>query len=76
MNWLLKLIFPGTRTGVRINPNHLPGLVAPKPAPFTPRLEKPEDKSEENIKDLYKRFIASGGKPATSRKKKDRGVGF
>jgi hypothetical protein len=76
MNWLTRLLFPGTSKGIRIRPDHLPGLKAPKAAPFVPRLHKPEERSEDTIKALYKRFLEGGGSSAAKRNKRDRGVGF
>ncbi len=76
MKWITNLLFPGTAKTIRIRRDHLPGLKAPKAAPFVPRLPKPAENSEDNIKALYERFIAGGGKAASKGNKRDRGVGF
>jgi hypothetical protein len=74
MNWLMKILFPEMSRGVRIRPDHLPGLKPPTAAPFTPKQEQPVDRTEENIRALYKRFRRTH--PSTSKKRPNNDRGF
>lgn len=50
---------------IRIDPDHLPGLKAPKPGPPVPPREtsRRQQPSGPSIEELYDRFIASGHRP-------------
>lgn len=76
MTWLIHMLFPSTRQSVRISPNHLPGLRAPKAAPKVPHLAPTPEQKQPVIEQQYERFRASRGSQPTQRKKQDRGVGF
>lgn len=76
MNWFMKMLFPGTQQTIRISPDHLPGLIPPKPAPFTPKPSKPTQSEGPDIDAMYKRFKSFGGYKPKKRNKNDRGVGF
>lgn len=57
------------KTRVQIDPDHLPGLRAPKPMPFRPPLAREQLQQEgETLSDTYERFIESRVKGSTKRK--------
>jgi hypothetical protein len=77
MKWLLEWMFPALRgRAVKISRDHLPGLLPPKAAPFTPKKSKPEVfEPWPSVDEWYKRFKASGS-ASKKRKKRDDGMNF
>lgn len=69
---LWKWLFGKEPEPIRISKDHLPGLVAPKPAPFTPkRSVQSQDYENDAIDKMYKRFVAhNSGKPKAKAKPK------
>jgi hypothetical protein len=73
ITYLLNLLIGSTGKSVRIDPDHLPGLRAPKPAPFRPSRPESEPGPEVDYGTMYRNYKASKKKPT---KPIDRGVGF
>jgi hypothetical protein len=66
-SWLSSQIL-GSKS-IRIDPDHLPGLRAPKPMPFRPPLPREEKQQKsETLADTYERFKQSRTKGAPKRK--------
>jgi hypothetical protein len=76
MNWIFDFVF-GRRTGtVRVNKDHLPGLTAPKPAPFTPKRAETEMLAGADLDSMYERFKQSETSKPKKLSKANRGVWF
>jgi len=73
-NVLINALVPGTVQRIRIDPDYLPGLVAPKAAPFQPQKPNPPGPPAPDYEALYKRFKSR--KPSKPSGRHDRGVGF
>lgn len=73
ITYLLNLLTGSSGKAVRIDPDHLPGLRAPKPAPFRPARPAPAPGPEVDYWTMYRNYKTSNRK---SPKPIDRGVGF
>ena len=61
----IEQMIVGPSGKIRIDPDHLPGLKAPKPGPPVPLRDTPTSSqpSGPTIEELYDRFTASGNQP-------------
>ena len=77
-HWLIELyrFFAPKSEAVRISPDHLPGLRAPKPMPWTPPLQGITTEMPSDIDGMYRRFRASEALARTATQPRQRGVGF
>ena len=77
MKWLIELINKFITNGkkVKVDPDHLPGLRAPRSSPKSP-VPPPEAirPKEYDIDGIYESFLAAGD--TNENDKHDRGVGF